>query len=62
MAEIRALKDLKSGTTFFPATIGEAVVVAGKKLTAHVKRIDAVETAVETLRTDLDTRTTWYTE
>lgn len=59
MAEIRALKDLKSGTTFFPATIGEAVVVAGKRLTAHVKRIDQLEEDVTGLRANLDDRTLW---
>lgn len=69
MAEIRTLKDLDSGAVFFPATIGEAVVVGGKKLTAHIKRLDALETDVstikddvKTLRNDLDNRTLWYKE
>lgn len=55
MAEIRTLKDLKQGKTFFPVTVGSAVVVAGKKLTVHIKRIDQLEAKVETL----DKRTTW---
>lgn len=69
MAEIRTLKDLDSGAVFFPATIGEAVAVNGKKLTAHIKRIDTLEADVstikedvKTLRKDLDNRTLWYKE
>lgn len=59
MAEIRALRDLDTDSVFFPATIGEAVVADGKKLTTHIKRIDTLESEVKTLRGDLDDRTTW---
>lgn len=55
MAQIRKLTDLKTGETFFPATIGDAVAVGGKRLTAHIKRLYEIDTKV----TELDERTTW---
>lgn len=55
MAEIRKLKDLKTGETFFPATIGDAVAVEGKRLTAHIKRLVELDTKVQ----EIDKRTIW---
>lgn len=55
MAEIRKLKDLKTGETFFPATIGDAVAVEGKRLTVHIKRLAELDTKVQ----ELDKRTVW---
>lgn len=55
MAEIRSLKDMKTGVTFFPATIGDAVAVGGKKLTVHIKRLVELDTKVQ----EIDSRTTW---
>lgn len=55
MAQIRSLKDIASGEIFFPATIGDAVAVCGKKLTSHIKRLDELYDKVATL----EERTTW---
>lgn len=62
MAQIRSLKDITSGETFFPATIGDAVAVCGKRLTAHIKRLGELDeevTAIESRVTVLEGRTTW---
>lgn len=62
MAQIRSLKDIASGETFFPATIGDAVAVCGKKLTSHIKRLDELDGKVVDLETKvatLEERTTW---
>ncbi len=62
MAQIRSLKDIASGETFFPATIGDAVAVCGKKLTSHIKRLEELDGKVVDLETKvatLEERTTW---
>lgn len=62
MAQIRSLKDIASGEIFFPATIGDAVAVCGKKLTSHIKRLDELDskvTKLETRVTTLEGITTW---
>ena len=62
MAQIRSLKDIASGETFFPATIGDAVAVCGKKLTSHIKRLEELDIKVGNLEsrvTTLEERTTW---
>lgn len=62
MAQIRSLKDIASGEIFFPATIGDAVAVSGKKLTSHIKRLDELDnkvTKLETRVTTLEGITTW---
>lgn len=62
MAQIRSLKDIASGEVFFPATIGDAVAVCGKKLTSHIKRLEELDDKVGNLEsrvTTLEERTTW---